>query len=172
MTFNPIAALNILECKNIILEEKPNALDLGSQTASIDNTFIKNLGYNYNIQILPPKYNINSKKISDKLIIKYFKNNQEFSQLSGAEKAVFNIAVQTSLGKLLNNYTPPLQILDEAFSSLDEKHLQEIPKILNFIKSQFDLIIYISHNHFIKNKADYSILVNKKNNISYFECKY
>ncbi len=43
MTFNPIAALNVLECKNYILDENPNALDLGSQTASINNIFIKNL---------------------------------------------------------------------------------------------------------------------------------
>ncbi len=43
MTFNPVAALNVLECKNLILEKNPNAIDLGSQTASIDNIFIKNL---------------------------------------------------------------------------------------------------------------------------------
>ena len=43
MTFNPIAALNVLECKNIISNNLPNALDLGSQTASIDNRFIENL---------------------------------------------------------------------------------------------------------------------------------
>ena len=43
MTFNPVAALNVLECKNYILEKKPNALDLGSQTASINDIFIKSL---------------------------------------------------------------------------------------------------------------------------------
>ena len=62
MTFNPIAALNILECKNIILEEKPNALDLGSQTASIDNTFIKNL-----LDQKKPLNNLQKKKL-EKLI--------------------------------------------------------------------------------------------------------
>ncbi len=43
MTFNPIAALNVLECKNMISKDKPKAIDLGSQTASIDSIFIKNL---------------------------------------------------------------------------------------------------------------------------------
>ena len=43
MTFNPVAALNVIECRNIILNNKPSAIDLGSQTASIDNTFIQNL---------------------------------------------------------------------------------------------------------------------------------
>ena len=41
MTFNPVAALNVLECKNVILEENPKAIDLGSQTASINSKFIK-----------------------------------------------------------------------------------------------------------------------------------
>ena len=41
MTFNPVAALNVLECKNMISKDKPKAIDLGSQTASIDSIFIK-----------------------------------------------------------------------------------------------------------------------------------
>ena len=43
MTFNPIAALNVLESKKMISHKKPNAIDLGSQTASIDNRFVNNL---------------------------------------------------------------------------------------------------------------------------------
>ena len=147
-------------------------------TSSLDrfthliNNFVHNAGYTYYTNISPPTYDINSKKKSDKLIITYTKNNQLFSQLSGAEKSVFNIAVQTSLGKLLNTTTPPVQIMDEAFSSLDTTHIDEIPRILNIIKSQFNHIIYISHNEFIKNKADYSIIVQKNNNSSSITCTY
>ena len=43
MTFNPVAALNVIECKNLINEKSPKAIDLGSQTASINKIFIKNL---------------------------------------------------------------------------------------------------------------------------------
>ena len=43
MTFNPIAAQNVLECRNYIFDPNPEALDLGSQTASIDSLFISNL---------------------------------------------------------------------------------------------------------------------------------
>ena len=43
MTFNPVAALNVIECKELISKESPNAIDLGSQTPSINNNFIKNL---------------------------------------------------------------------------------------------------------------------------------
>ncbi|MDC3156825.1 hypothetical protein OA855_03395 [Pelagibacteraceae bacterium] len=43
MTFNPIAALNVLETKHMISDKAPKAIDLGSQTASIDALFINNL---------------------------------------------------------------------------------------------------------------------------------
>ena len=43
MTFNPVAALNVIECKNLINEKSPKAIDFGSQTASINKIFIKNL---------------------------------------------------------------------------------------------------------------------------------
>jgi len=43
MTFNPVAALNIIECKSLIGEKKPKAMDLGSQTSSLSSKFIKNL---------------------------------------------------------------------------------------------------------------------------------
>jgi len=43
MTFNPVAALNVIECKNIISTNGPKAVDLGSQTSSINDIFVKNL---------------------------------------------------------------------------------------------------------------------------------
>tara|TARA_B100000989_G_C19428090_1_gene421726 strand:- start:45 stop:890 length:846 start_codon:yes stop_codon:yes gene_type:complete len=43
MTFNPVSAINVLECRNIISKKKPEAIDLGSQTSSISNTFLENL---------------------------------------------------------------------------------------------------------------------------------
>ena len=41
MTFNPVAALNVIECKNIISIKDPKAVDLGSQTSSINNILLK-----------------------------------------------------------------------------------------------------------------------------------
>ena len=43
MTFNPVAAINVLECRNIIKNENPEAMDLGSQTSSINSSFISSL---------------------------------------------------------------------------------------------------------------------------------
>ena len=46
MTFNPVAALNVIECKNIISTNDPKAVDLGSQTSSINDIFVKSLSDN------------------------------------------------------------------------------------------------------------------------------
>ena len=43
MTFNPVAALNVIECKNKISTNAPKAVDLGSQTSSINDIFVKSL---------------------------------------------------------------------------------------------------------------------------------
>ena len=43
MTFNPVAALNVLECTDFISDQSPTAIDLGSQTSSINSVFVSNL---------------------------------------------------------------------------------------------------------------------------------
>ena len=134
------------------------------------NKFINITGFNYKVRIELPEHSINIKSQSKRLNFIYIKNNQIFSVLSGAEKAIFNFAIQTSLGYLHGNLAPPLEIMDEGFSTLDKEHSQVIPNILNSIKSQFNLILYISHNDYIKNSADYNIRVKKIDNNSYFEC--
>lgn len=130
------------------------------------NLFINDAGYTFQTTINAPSHDPTSKKQSNSLIITFRKNSQLFNNLSGAEQAVFNIAVQTSLGKLLNTTTPPVQIMDESFSALDEKHICEIPTILDNIKSQFNLILYISHNKSVRKEADYAIKVNNDNHTS------
>jgi hypothetical protein len=40
MTFNPIAAQNVVQCKKIIKHPEPIAIDLGSQTPTLSNDFL------------------------------------------------------------------------------------------------------------------------------------
>lgn len=49
MTFNPIAAKTVYECKNLISSKVPVAIDLGSQTATINTRFLEYLIKNYQI---------------------------------------------------------------------------------------------------------------------------
>lgn len=49
MTFNPIAAKSVFKCKKLISTKQANALDLGSQTSSIDTNFLEFLIKEQNI---------------------------------------------------------------------------------------------------------------------------
>ena len=50
MTFNPLAANSVYECIKLIENDIPLALDLGSQTCTINNKFIEYLKNNKNIK--------------------------------------------------------------------------------------------------------------------------
>ena len=126
------------------------------------NEFIRSSGFKYIINITSPEFVEDSKKMSQKMIFSYKKDGKKFAELSGAENFILNIATLSVLGTILNTTTPPLLVIDEGFSCLDKNHLDELPSMLNFIKTKFNYVLYISHDEFIKSKADYSILVKNK----------
>ncbi len=75
MTFNPIAALNVIECRNIISNKDPIAVDLGSQTSSINNIFVKNLLNNNKTINSIQKKNLNNLSSSQSFTTEdYFKS--------------------------------------------------------------------------------------------------
>ena len=115
------------------------------------NEFVKFLGFDYITFIKPP-----SDRRGNKLTITHSKNNYLFTELSGAEYFTFKLAILTSLG-YLTNISPPLLIIDEGMSCLDNEHINEIPRLLTYIKKQFNHILYISHNSFLIEKADYQV---------------
>ena len=75
MTFNPIAALNVIECRNIISSNNPTAVDLGSQTSSINDIFVKNLVDNNKTINSIQKKNLNNLSSSQSFTTEdYFKS--------------------------------------------------------------------------------------------------
>ncbi len=75
MTFNPVAALNVIECRNVISSNNPKAVDLGSQTSSINDIFIKNLVDNNKTINSIQKKNLNNLSSSQSFTTEdYFKS--------------------------------------------------------------------------------------------------
>ena len=75
MTFNPVAAFNVIECRNIISNNDPKAVDLGSQTSSINNIFVKNLLENNKTINSIQKKNLNNLSSSQSFTTEdYFKS--------------------------------------------------------------------------------------------------
>lgn len=134
--------------------------------SNIINKFIKNAKFKFKVKIDTPEFVENSKKQTQKLIFNFIKDNKTFSNLSGAENFIADLAITSSLSKILDNISPPLLAIDEGFSCLDQDHIHEIPALLDRIKSEFNLILYISHNKSIKGKADNNIYIEKYNNES------
>ena len=123
------------------------------------NIFVKSAGFDYTTIIKAPEESVNRQ--SQKMTFIYKKAGLTFSTLSGAENFILNSAILTVLGTILNTTTPPLLVIDEGFSALDNDHIEELPILLNFIKTKFNYIVYISHNDDIKNMADYNVLIEK-----------
>ena len=123
------------------------------------NVFVKSAGFDYTTTIKAPEES--ATRQSQKMIFIYKKDGRTFSVLSGAENFILNAAILSVLGSILNMTTPPLLVIDEGFSALDKDHIEGLPILLNFIKTKFNYILYISHNDDIKGMGDYNILVEK-----------
>ena len=68
MSFNSLAALNVLECRNFIENENAEAIDLGCQTSAINSNFISNI-----IKQYPKLKNLHKKNLEN------LKNKHDFS---------------------------------------------------------------------------------------------
>ena len=80
MTFNPVAALNVIECKNKISNNSPKAVDLGSQTSSINNIFVKNLLNNNKILDSTQKKNLDNLSRSKSFATEDYFNSVGFKE--------------------------------------------------------------------------------------------
>ena len=131
------------------------------------NQFVKFANFDFKTTIDTPAFNSKLKRNSNQMLVKHFKNGKQFMELSGAEKFTFNLAILCVLGDILNITSPPLLVVDEGFSCMDDSHINEVPNLLDQIKTQFNYILYITHNDSIKTKGDYFITVNKTDDKSY-----
>jgi len=86
---------------------------------------------------------------------------------SGAEKTLAAIAIRIALLNISNMPKCNLIILDEPGAALDEEHLESFTRILDMLKSYFDIVILITHIESLKDTVDMTIDITKKNNFAY-----
>lgn len=80
---------------------------------------------------------------------------------SGYEKFIVSIAIKCALHHLSQSSKSRCMIIDEGFGSLDQDHLGEIGKALNYLRSKFDYILLITHVEQIKEELDIQIPIHK-----------
>jgi len=86
---------------------------------------------------------------------------------SGFERFIINLAVRMILSRISITSKPNFLIIDEGWSCLDAENMNSINIIMNYIKTQAEHIIIISHLEEPKNQADYIINIDKINNYSH-----
>jgi len=86
---------------------------------------------------------------------------------SGAEKTLAAIAIRIALLNISNMPKCNLIILDEPGSALDEEHLESFTRILDMLKSYFDIVILITHIESLKDTVDMTIDITKKDSFAY-----
>jgi DNA repair exonuclease SbcCD ATPase subunit len=88
------------------------------------------------------------------------------SLASGFERFIIGLAIRMTLGSISLTAKPNFLIIDEGWSCLDSENLNNVGTIMNYIKSQYEHVIIISHLDELKNQADYSISIDRKNGYS------
>ena len=80
---------------------------------------------------------------------------------SGMEKFISSIAIRTALINVSNLPRPNFIAIDEGFGSLDTENFNSLYLLFDYLKTQFDFIITISHIDKTRDMVDFIIDINK-----------
>ena len=83
---------------------------------------------------------------------------------SGAEKSLVAMAIRLALVKCGSLPVSDVFILDEPATSLDAEHLDSFIKVLDMIKTQFKVVLLITHLDALKDSVDKIIEIQKDEN--------
>jgi len=86
---------------------------------------------------------------------------------SGMEKFMSNLAIRLALIKISSLPKPSFFVMDEGLGVLDGENLMNMEGVFDFMKTQFDFILIISHIDLVKDYMDITIPIIKKNGFSH-----
>ena len=103
----------------------------------------------------------NGKRLN--IFIKHPKHDARPLELgSGAEKSIAAMAIRLALLNVSTLPKPNLFILDEPGTSLDEENMEGFVRILDLIKSYFNVVLLISHLDTLKDCVDTQIIIDRQ----------
>ena len=89
---------------------------------------------------------------------------------SGMEKFIGSIAIRTALINVSSLPRPPFLVIDEGMGNLDSRNLSNMYVLFDYLKTQFEYMIVISHIDSMRDMVDSIIEITKvegKSMISY-----
>ncbi len=120
------------------------------------------------------KFNLSSGKGKNKLKNSTININISYPEMaiykaqlgSGYEKFVINLALRMALINVSIIAKPNFIVIDEGWNCFDKTNINNVPHIMNYVKTQIDHVIVISHIDQLKNTGDYIININRVENES------
>jgi DNA repair exonuclease SbcCD ATPase subunit len=85
---------------------------------------------------------------------------------SGMERFITGISIRMALLSISNLPRPNFLAVDEGFSTLDANNMSNLPLIFDYLRSQMDFILIISHLDHIRDFVDLSLDLKKENDFS------
>ena len=98
--------------------------------------------------------------------IKYDKSLWPLEMTSGMEKFISSLAIRVALVNVSNLPRPNFLAIDEGFGNLDSDNLNSMFMLFEYLKTEFDFILVISHLEALKDTADGLFEINTSNGFS------
>jgi DNA repair exonuclease SbcCD ATPase subunit len=89
---------------------------------------------------------------------------------SGAEKTISAMAIRLALLSVSNLPKGDIFILDEPGTALDEENMEGFIRMLEMIKTQFKIVLLISHLETLKDCVDMQINIEQKDGYAFIDC--
>ena len=90
----------------------------------------------------------------------------------GFERFIIGLAIRMVLFQISLTAKPNFLIIDEGWGCLDTENINNVATIIDYIKSQYEHVILISHLDELKNQTDYVINIERINERSHIVTSY
>lgn len=88
---------------------------------------------------------------------------------SGMERFISGLAIRVALINICNLPRPNFLVVDEGFGVMDSDNMSSVNLMLNYLKTQFDFIMIISHIDSMRDMVDTIMEIKKINNHSHIK---
>lgn len=98
--------------------------------------------------------------------IKYDDRKWPLELCSGMEKFVAGLALRVALINISNLPRPNFLVVDEGFSALDASNMPMVHALFDYLKTNFDFIVVISHLDAMRDMVNKQLEIRKENGFS------
>ena len=118
-------------------------------------------------QIVEFTMNIETDGKNVNVFIKYDDRKWPLELCSGMEKFIAGLALRVALINVSNLPRPNFLVVDEGMSSLDADNMAMMHSLLDFLKSNFEFMIIVSHLDVMRDMVDKQLEIKKVDGFSY-----